>query len=233
MSLYCIGDLHLSLSCDKPMDIFSGWDNYVEKLEKSLGVLEENDTLIILGDFSWAMDLKNAMKDFEFLNKFKGKKYFIKGNHDFWWTTKTKMKNFFEENGFQGMDIIQNNAVICEDKIICATRGWYLDEQKGTANDKKILDREVLRLRMTLDEGKKLQEENSDKELILMLHYPPVYGDYKCEKILDVLKEYQVKKVFFGHIHGKNSRGGYKKYYDGIEYFMVSADMIDFEPMKI
>lgn len=233
MSLYCIGDLHLSLSSGKPMDIFSGWENYVKKIEKNLSTLKDEDTLIILGDFSWAMNLKDAVKDFEFLNKFKGKKYFIKGNHDFWWTTKSKINKFFTENNFADMEIIQNNAVVCEDKIICGTRGWYLDEQKGTENDVKVLNREVIRLEMALDEAYKLKKENPEKEILLMLHYPPVYGDYKCDIVLEVLKKYHVKKVFFGHIHGKNSKGGYKKYFDGINYYMVSADMIDFMPLKI
>lgn len=233
MSLYCMGDLHLSLSVKKPMDIFPGWENYVKKLENNLNVLKDEDTLFVVGDFSWGMNFKEALKDFEFLNRFKGKKYFIKGNHDYWWSTKSKITKFFEENNFQNMDIIQNNAVICENKIVCGTRGWYLDEQKGTEADAKILNREVLRLKLALDEAYKLKEVNPEKEIILMLHYPPVYGDYRCDLILDVIKEYKIENVFFGHIHGKNSRGGYKRYFDGVNYYMVSADMIDFIPMKI
>ena len=183
MSLFAIADLHLSLGVDKPMDVFPGWAGYVEKLEKNWREnVRPEDTVVVAGDISWGLDISEAKEDFAFLDRLPGTKILLKGNHDLWFSTKTKVEKFFAENGFSTLKILFNNAYEYGDCAICGTRGWMNDPI-----EKKVLLRECGRLRMSLEEGKKF-----GKEPLVFLHYPPVFGGGECYEILDVLLEYGI-----------------------------------------
>ncbi|MCL2747485.1 MAG: metallophosphoesterase [Oscillospiraceae bacterium] len=159
MALYALGDTHLSLSAGKPMDVFGGaWENYMDKLARGLGVLTDDDTLVLCGDTSWAKSFPEARDDFAFLNAFPGRKLIVKGNHDYWWSTATKMRRFFAEEGFHTLDILHNNAWLHGDVALCGTRGWFYEEDnshQGT-HDEKVFLRECIRLKASLDAGRKL-----------------------------------------------------------------------------
>ena len=224
MSLFAIADLHLSLGVDKPMDVFPGWAGYVEKLEKNWREnVRPEDTVVVAGDISWGLDISEAKEDFAFLNRLPGTKILLKGNHDLWFSTKTKVEKFFAENGFSTLKILFNNAYEYGDRAICGTRGWMNDPI-----EKKVLLRECGRLRMSLEEGKKF-----GKEPLVFLHYPPVFGGGECYEILDVLLEYGIKQVYYGHIHGYSSGYAINGTRNGIDFRLISCDFVQFNPVKI
>ncbi len=227
MSLFAIGDPHLSFSCDKPMDIFKGWDDYVSKIEKNWNsVVTENDTVVVPGDISWAMGLSSAKKDFEFLNKLNGTKIISKGNHDYWWNTMSKMNSFLAENEFDTIKILHNNAYRVGDFAIAGTRGWFYDDTCEA--DKKVLLREAGRLQTSIDEAKKL-----GGEVIVFLHYPPISATQKCDEILNVILENDIKRCFFGHLHGFVPPENTFIEYKGVKFTLVSADKLNFCPKII
>lgn len=228
MSLFAIADLHLSLGTNKPMDVFFGWDNYVQRLTENWNkIITENDTVVIAGDISWAMKLEETVEDFNFINNLPGNKIFVKGNHDYWWETCNKMNNFLAKNKFDKIKILFNNCYEGEDFVICGTRGWMIDS--NSPDDLSILRREIGRLKFSLDSAK-----NSHKEKVVFLHYPPIYGDMVCKEIIDVLKEYDVKKCFYGHIHGANMiKGCLNGEYEGITFKLISCDGLSFMPYLV
>lgn len=227
MSVFAIGDTHLSFSCNKPMDIFGGWQDYVSRLEKNWrAVVTEKDTVVIPGDISWAMSLQEAEKDFAFLDSLPGHKLIMKGNHDYWWTTKKKMDTFFQEKGFTSLEILHNNAFRVGDFTLCGSRGWFYDAQTG--NDKKVILREAGRIEMSLREAEKLGGET-----ICFLHYPPVMGTQKCEEIMQVLVNHGVKRCYFGHLHGNFSSFSNNETVDGVKFSLISADFLEFCPKLI
>lgn len=228
MSVFAIGDLHLSLGCDKPMDIFRGWDNYVDRLTENWNrVVSDSDTVIIPGDISWAMTLEGTKQDFEYINNtLKGDKIILKGNHDYWWNTASKMNAFLAENGFDRIRILNNNAYLVEGMCVVGTRGWINDD--GSECDAKVLNREAGRFRMSVIEGVKL-----GGELIAFIHYPPIYNGEKNEYILSVIREYGIKKCYYGHIHGPGHRYAFQGEYEGTQYKMISADYLGFMPIMI
>lgn len=224
MSLFAIADLHLSLGTDKPMDIFPGWAGYVEKLEKNWREnVRPEDTVVIAGDISWGLEIGETKEDFAFLDSLPGTKLLLKGNHDLWFSTKTKVERFFGENGFSTLKILFNNAYEYGDYAICGTRGWMNDQ-----TDKKVLLRECGRLRLSLEAGKKL-----GKKPLVFLHYPPVYGGGECYEILDVLLEYGIERVYYGHIHGYSAGYAINGIRNGIDFRLISCDYIQFNPIKI
>lgn len=224
MSLFAIADLHLSLGVDKPMDVFPGWAGYVEKLEKNWREnVRPEDTVVVAGDISWGLDISEAKEDFAFLDRLPGTKILLKGNHDLWFSTKTKVEKFFAENGFSTLKILFNNAYEYGNRAICGTRGWMNDPI-----EKKVLLRECGRLRMSLEEGKKF-----GKEPLVFLHYPPVFGGGECYEILDVLLEYGIKQVYYGHIHGYSSGYAINGIRNGIDFRLISCDFVQFNPVKI
>ena len=225
MSLFTISDLHLSLSSDKPMDVFRGWDNYVSRIEANWKrVVSEDDTVVIPGDISWALKLEDTLADLRFIDALPGKKVFLKGNHDLWWSTMKKLDAFFEENGIKTIKCLFNNCVEAEGVAIAGSRGWFFDHPEA---EKKIILREAGRLEASLQAAK-----NTGLEPVVFLHYPPVYEDSKCDEIIEVLKKFDVKTVYHGHIHGSGFHRAVPDC-DGISFKLVSCDCIDFTPYRI
>ena len=229
MSLFAISDLHLSFGCDKPMDVFGPrWAGYTERLRDNWQkIITEDDTVVINGDFSWGMTLEETLFDFKFLDSLNGKKLISKGNHDYWWSTSSKITQFFEKNDIKTVSLLHNNAYLCGDVTIAGARGWMLEV--GCEHDKKIINREAMRLRLSLNEAKKL---DSEKETIVFLHYPPKHNNVTCEPIVDVLKTYGVKQVYFGHLHGI-SPSFVTAEVDGIRTKLVSSDFLSFVPLLV
>ena len=224
MSIYAISDLHLSFGTDKPMNIFKGWDNHTERIAANWKrLVKEEDTVVLPGDFSWGLKLEETVKDFEFLDKLPGKKLLLKGNHDLWWSTAKKLREFFLKNGFGSVDIIYNSCAVCEGRAIAGTRGWFYDD---TA-DKKVLLREAGRLEASLSEA-----EKTGLPTEVFLHYPPVYGDEVCHEIFDIIKSHGIKRVYHGHIHGAGFNNAVSEY-DGVKFKLISCDCIDFTPVLV
>ena len=226
MALYAIGDTHLSLSSDKPMDVFGGgWTGYVEKLREGLSVLEPGDTVVLCGDLSWGMSLEEARRDFAFLSSFPGRKLLLKGNHDYWWTTAAKMDRFFQENGFSSFQLLHNNSHLYGDIALCGTRGWFYEEE-ATGRNEKMRAREVGRLEASLRAA-------GDRPVLAFLHYPPLYTGYRCPEIVEKLEEYHVERCFYGHLHGYTHRRAIEGTVGTVAYSLVSADYLRFVPKKI
>ena len=227
MALYAIGDLHLSFSSGKPMDVFGDrWKDHAEKLKKGFSSLREDDVCVLCGDLSWAMDLREALEDFRFIDALPGKKLLLKGNHDYWWSTASKAKKLFEENGLTTMDILHNNCFFYGDTALCGTRGWFYEEERGDAHDKKILRRELMRLETSLDAA-------GEREKLVFLHYPPLCGSYRCPEILALLEERRVRLCCYGHLHGKSCQNAFIGWQGCTEFRLVSADFVDFRPVKL
>lgn len=226
ISLFAIADLHLSLGTDKPMDIFAGWDHYVERLEKNWKkLITDADTVVIPGDLSWAMKLEDTVADFTFLNGLPGKKLILKGNHDLWWSTVSKMKRFFAEQGFDTLEIVHNNAFAVEDKCVCGTRGWFYDEAEP---DQKVLLREAGRLETSIAAA-----EQTGLEPVVFLHYPPVYAGRICHEIFDVLRSHTIKRVYYGHVHGGGLRLANEGMFEGVRLRLISGDRLEFIPILV
>ena len=227
MALYVLGDMHLSLGSDKPMDIFGDkWKNHTEKLSQSFSALNEDDVTVLCGDLSWGMSLEESLSDFLFVNSLPGKKIILKGNHDYWWNTASKIKSFFGEHGIDSIEILHNNCFFYNEYALCGTRGWFYEEEKGTEHDKKIMRREIMRLEASLKAG-------GEKKKLVFLHYPPIYMNYRCPEILEILKKYEVRLCCYGHIHGRGTAYAFNGWSGGTEFKLVSADFIDFCPVKL
>ncbi len=227
MSIFAIGDLHLSFGTNKPMDIFRGWDNHADRLKEHwLYNITDSDTVVLAGDFSWAMTLAATKEDFKYLSELPGKKIMLKGNHDYWWETVSKSNKFLEENGFFDISFLNNNSYIIDDIALCGTRGW-INDNKNKHNQKIIL-REAGRLRLSLESVK-----DFSGEIVVFLHYPPIFRNDKCEEILTVLTEFNIKRCYYGHIHGANISSAFRGEYDGIQFDLISADALKFCPVKI
>ncbi len=228
MSLYVLGDPHLSLGSEKPMDIFSGWDGYVSLLEENWKkTVQPQDTILLAGDISWALKLEETKADFDFLEALPGKKILLKGNHDLWWSTKSKVERFWTQQGYTSFSLLFNNAYEYGDYCLCGSRGWI--NEPGVPQDKKILDREAGRLRMSLEAGRQ-----TGKQPIVFLHYPPVYASLRCDEIMEVLLEYGVKRCYYGHLHGRDTfRGAVNGAREGIAFTLISADYLRFQPKLV
>ncbi len=240
MAIYTIGDLHLStnMHTNKSMEVFGRrWQGYVDKLRRNWeSVVTPIDTVVIPGDISWAMKLEEALPDFRFIDSLPGQKLIGKGNHDFWWMTAKKMNAFFEENHLSTLHILNNNAYLVEGRVLCGTRGWFLDEKQqvavGEVDYEKIIHREVIRLRLSLDEAVRLQTQAAEQTGIrppisVFLHFPPVWMDFICRPFVDVLHEYGDPDCYFGHIHGCYNYPVYTEF-EGIRFRLVSSDALDF-----
>ena len=236
MALYTIADLHLSTAVSKPMDRFgSRWTDHASKLKTRWSALvHEEDTVVIPGDISWAMTLEEAAGDLRFIASLPGKKILSKGNHDFWWTGVAKMKRFLAELGVENIDFLANNAIRADDCIISGTRGWFIEEKLQNTvfptDYEKLVNREVIRLGLSLDEAEKLRQ--GDEEILVFLHFPPLWGEFVCEPILGLMASRGVKRCYFGHIHGSYNVPEVVRYGE-LELRLISADYLDFVPQYI
>ena len=234
MSIYVIADLHLSFKEPKPMNIFgNNWTDHPERIRKNwLEKVKEEDLVVLPGDFSWATYIEDTIPDFEYLNSLPGKKIMLKGNHDYWWTTVTSMRKFLKENNFQNIDFLYNNSFEYENKILCGTRGWSLVDEEI---DEKLINRELGRLELSLQDGAKKAEEN--KEIIVFMHYPPITKNKILSeeemKFIELMKKYNVKRCYYGHLHGNSIYDAVEGKIQGIELKLVSADGLDFKLIKI
>lgn len=230
MAIYTIADLHLSFETNKPMNIFGEkWNNYEKNIEEDWqNKVTENDFVILPGDFSWATYLDETIKDFEYLNKLPGKKILLKGNHDYWWSTITSMRKFLKENNFKNIDFLFNNSYEIENTIIAGTRGWTLSEEK---EDKRLTKREIDRLELSIKNG--IEEYGMDKEIIVFMHYPPITKSYMNTEYIEIMKKYNVKKCYYGHLHANSIQDAIEGNIEGIEFKLVSADGIDFKLIKV
>ena len=240
MSVFTIADLHLSTheKTNKPMEVFGQrWADYTNRIERNWRrLVTDEDTVIIPGDISWALSLDEALSDLKFIDSLPGKKILGKGNHDFWWCTMKKHRDFFERNNIGTIDFLFNNAHVVEDLIVAGSRGWFHDEDASgnpdNADFKKLTQREGMRLKFSLEEAKKLSAENPGKQTIVFMHFPPVWADKPSENIISVLKEYGITRVYFGHIHGNYTLPRSFEY-EGIKMSLISADYLEFIPKFI
>ena len=227
MALYAIGDLHLCLGAPKPMDVFGGaWVGDMEKLRQGFRVIGPEDTTVLMGDLSWALDLPSAKADFAWIQQIPGRKIILKGNHDYWWSTAAKFEKFCRENEFTQMNLLNNNCYFYEDYAICGTRGWFFEEEKSGTHDEKVFRRELMRLEASLKAA-------GDREKLVFLHYPPRYKGYTCQEILDILEKYGVRQCFYGHLHGGSHKLALEGQWDGIFYRLLSADYVNFQPQLV
>lgn len=227
MSLFAIADTHLSFGTDKPMNIFNGWQDYEKRLEKNWNsVVTDDDFVVIAGDISWGMKLESTLEDFRFLDRLNGTKIITKGNHDYWWSTKSKTEKFFKENEIHSIKVLFNNAYRIGDVSVCGTRGWFFDCSKD--EDQRVLAREVGRLRTSIAEARKL-----GGDVIAFLHYPPISLTETCHEIYDTLVEEQIEYCYYGHLHGNSVNWAFRGERDGIKFDLISADYLNFCPKLI
>lgn len=233
MSVYVIGDLHLSFAVNKPMDIFgNNWENHAEKIKANwLKKVKDEDTVILPGDFSWATYLDETYEDFNYLNSLPGKKIMSKGNHDYWWTTVTSMRKYLKEKNFENIDFLYNNAYLVENKIIVGTRGW-VNSWKSQDNY-KILKRENDRLKLSIEDG--IKKFGAENQIIAFIHYPPFYKESVPEEIdfIKTLKNYNIKKCYYAHLHGESHKEAIEGKVEEIEFKLVSSDYLNFDLVEI
>ena len=230
MAIYVIADLHLSFSQNKPMDIFgNNWENHAEKIRNNwIKKVKQDDYVILPGDFSWATYIEDTKLDFSYLNSLPGRKILLKGNHDYWWTTIASMRKFVKENEFENIDFLYNNSYLVEDKIIVGTRGWNILDCE---DDKKMIKRETARLELSIKDG--IQKYGSEREIIAFLHYPPItqnnLNKLENREFINMLKKYNIKRCYYGHLHGQSHKDAVTGIIDGIEYKLISADYLNFD----
>jgi len=228
MAIYAIGDLHLSLSVDKPMDVFGdNWTDYMEKIKTAwLEIVKPEDYVLLPGDVCWAISLEEAKIDLEWIDQLPGKKIISRGNHDYWWETLKKMNPLYDSITF-----IHNTYTAIDDWAVCGSRGWLSpNDSSFTEQDEKIYNRECHRLRISLDKAKNDGYDN----ILVMLHYPPTNDKKDVSPIQEILEDYQVKHVVYGHLHTKLSWSlSLDGEYNNINYYLVSSDFLNFIPKKI
>lgn len=227
MAVYTIGDTHLSLGCDKPMDVFRGWSDYVNRLFSNWNAtVKDEDTVVIVGDVSWGMTLEQALPDLEAINSLPGKKIIVKGNHDYWWATRKKMDNFVAVHRLDTINFLFNDAYEIEGKVICGTRGWMYEE--NSAENDLVFARECGRLESSL-----AFFNDSAAEKIVFIHYPPIFGGVHVQPIIDIMKKHGVLRCYYGHLHGIAAANAFCGTEDGITYRLVSADKLEFRPLIV
>ncbi len=227
MALYAMGDLHLSLGAPKPMDVFGGnWVGYMDKLKEGLSCMTPEDTIVLMGDLSWALDIESAAPDFAWIDAIPGRKIILKGNHDYWWSTASKFYKFCEQQGFSNQFILNNNHYEYDGWAICGTRGWFYEEERSGQHDEKVFKRELLRLEASLKSAGELPK-------LVFLHYPPRYKGYECKEILELLERYEVRRCFYGHLHGPSHNLAMEGLWNGIEFRLLSADFLNFTPFTV
>lgn len=229
MALYAISDLHLPLGVNKPMDIFGrSWANYVERLKNNWEMtVKESDTVVLPGDFSWATYIEDAKADFDFLEALPGRKILLKGNHDYWWTTMSKLQIFIRENNYKSVEFLQNNSLMYKDVSICGSRGWNTPAPTLTGDDKKIYEREILRLEMSV------KAAGNPEDIIVFTHFPPILKDFRENAMTELFEKYKIKTCIFGHIHSAGVKNVFEGELRGTDYKLVSCDYREFMPVKL
>lgn len=230
MAIYTIADLHLSFNTNKPMNVFGiNWENYEEKIKQNwIENVKEEDLVVLPGDFSWSMYLDETIKDFEFINALPGTKLLLKGNHDYWWSTVTSMRKFLKDNNIENIDFLYNNSYEFDNKIIIGTRGWALSEDQ---EDKRLNKRECNRLELSIQDG--IKKYGEDKEIIAFMHYPPISKVYMNTEYIEILKKYNIKRCYYGHLHAGAIQEALEGNIDGIDFKLVSSDGVNFKLIKI
>lgn len=235
MALYCIADTHLSETVPKPMDVFGRrWVDYVEKLKRGwCSVVSNMDTVILPGDLSWGLTLEEAAADLRLLHSLPGKKIIGKGNHDFWWQSEKKLKDFFAGEGIEDISLLHNNAHLVEEKMICGSRGWFYDPKSSPegADPEKIAAREVIRAELSFKAAAALDPEGK-YERIAFFHFPPVYRDFVSEGLVSLMKDYGITRCYYGHLHNAYDLAP-SFCHEGITMSVVSADYLHFTPLRI
>lgn len=232
MAIYAISDLHLALSVDKPMDVFGArWANYMDRLEENWSsTVGEDDHVLIPGDISWATYLEQAYEDFRFIDRMPGKKIISKGNHDYWWTTKSKLDKFIKEKGFSTISFMHNNSYTFEGVAVGGTRGWDMPGEEGfNTEDAKIYQRELQRLELSLKDAR----VPDGGRLIAAIHFPVFNSKGVFSGFLDIMQKYNVQLCIYGHLHGEAHKHAVEGVVKGIEFRLVAADRIGFKPVKL
>ena len=248
MSIFAIADLHLGLSVDKPMDVFGpAWNDHVERLEKNWREkITSSDTVLIPGDISWGISMEEALADLRFIDELPGTKILSKGNHDYWWGTTKKVEDFMAANGLTTLKILKNKGFVVENTLIAGTRGWILPENpESKKDDEKIYLREVGRLERSLidsirafEAGEADGEEEEKPDVssvrkIAMLHYPPIYETGRENGFTKVLEQYGFDLCLYGHLHGRAHQSAFNGEKNGVEYRLIAADYLKFDPQKV
>ena len=230
MRLFAIGDLHMSGGDDKPMDVFGPqWDRHFfhirENWERLVG---EEDTVLIPGDISWAMQLKDAEPDLREIGRLPGRKILCKGNHEYWWNSVSRVREALPES----MTALQYSAADIGDAVVCGTRGWTFptEEQPLGEQDMKIFRRETERLRMALAEAAGLAD---GRPIVVMTHFPPLLTGEMDTAFTRILEEAGAHTAVYGHLHGQGIRSGFTGEHNGVNYHLVSCDSIGFCPKEI
>ena len=233
MSVFALSDTHLSFSSPKPMDVFGArWTGHENKILSAWNqTVGTDDAVIIGGDVSWAMSLDEALPDLRFIDRLNGRKILLRGNHDFWWSTRKKLDALSAENGLSSISFLHNNAYNAGTVTVCGSRGWFYEKKNAPEGSdyQKIVLREAGRLELSLSDGEKIRD---GREIVVFLHFPPVFGDFICPELSEVMKDHGVKRCFFGHIHGASDLPG-AFVYDGITFVNTAADYLDFTPLKL
>lgn len=232
MALYAISDLHLAIGVNKPMDVFGPeWSDYMVRLRENwMNTIGPEDTVLLPGDFSWATYLPEALPDFQWLHTLPGKKILSKGNHDYWWTTRSKLDAWLLSSGLSSIRILHNDAVLVEGWAICGARGWKSPgDEDFSPEDRKIFLREQQRLRLSLQAAETLQADRT----LVMLHFPPFNAQREPGEYVDIMREFGVSFCLYGHLHGRGRYAAIQGERDGIAYRLVAADNLQFQPIRI
>ncbi|SDY41586.1 hypothetical protein SAMN02910264_02211 [Ruminococcaceae bacterium YAD3003] len=237
MSIYALADLHLALSNpEKSMDVFgSRWEGYIPKIKDNwMNTVTATDTVLIPGDISWATYIDKAEEDFRFISDLPGTKLLSRGNHDFWWTTMKKMEDYFAQKGFDNLQFIRTNVAQVEDCLISGTRGWMIESKASIegSDNRKIYEREKLRIGMCIDKLNEADPEHSKKH-ILMIHYPPLTSNQEFTEFAEIISDGGVDICVYGHLHGKAHKKAFEGEFGRTQFICASADYVGFKPVKI
>ena len=226
MRLFAIGDLHLSGGDEKPMNVFGEhWEGHFERISADWQVrVADEDAVLIPGDISWAMQLKDAVPDLRQIAALPGRKVFVKGNHDYWWSSLTQVKEAMGES----MTALQYTAADLGPWVVCGTRGWLFPTPAAPLDEEneKVYRRELARLKLALDDAKRMA---GDRPIVVMLHYPPLFDTFRDTEFTALLEAYHVHTAVYGHLHGAGIRAGFTGEHRGVRYTLTSCDSLDFK----
>lgn len=227
MRIFALGDPHLSLSTNKPMDIFgSNWDGHIDRLAEAWQALvRPEDAVLLPGDISWAMTLAEAQADLAFIAALPGIKALLRGNHDYWWSSLSKVRAALPP----GMHALQNDSLVLGGVAVVGSRGWVCPGSAlfDPGQDQKLYERELIRLELSLKSAPKGLPK------LCMLHYPPFNERRQQSGFTDLIEAHGVERVLYGHLHGKSCKNAFEGLRNGVEYTLCSADHLDFTPKLI